>query len=199
MIAAAHRGSGDLPMVFTLADLKQRYRGDEQAAMEAARRWLASGQVRQVAPPRPVFMRLSGGDTPARSQLCLALRRAFPAVVVVGGSALWWQGISHEHDALLECVVTEPVTGNSLPGVRLHARPAAWLAAVSGVGGLRGELHGLPVLSAEMAVADAAAFADVWVPDRDALDWRCLSATAITAAQQALAPLRPGPRRHRRH
>ncbi|PNQ48628.1 hypothetical protein C1141_21950, partial [Vibrio agarivorans] len=50
-----------LPRVFTLADLKQRFDGDERAAMDTARRWLESGQVRQVAPPRPVFVRLGSG------------------------------------------------------------------------------------------------------------------------------------------
>lgn len=189
--AAARQGG--FPGVFTLADLKQRCHGDEQAAMEMARRWLESGQVRQVAPPRPVFIRLNGGDPLALSQVCLALRRAFPAVVIVGGSALWRQGMSQERDALLDCVVGEPAS-SQLPGVRLHQRPPGWLAAVSAAGGLSGELHGVPMLSAEMAVADATAFAGVWVPDRKALDWRRLSASALTAAEQALAPLRPEPR-----
>ena len=35
-----------LPVVFTLADLKQQLPGDEQAAMALALRWLESGQVR---------------------------------------------------------------------------------------------------------------------------------------------------------
>lgn len=85
----------DLPVVFTLADLKQHLQGDEQEAMALALRWLESGQVRQVAPPRPVFMRLgSGAEIPAEDQLCLALRRAFPSMVIIGGSALWRQGVA---------------------------------------------------------------------------------------------------------
>ena len=183
-----------LPAVFSLADLKQRFHGDEQEAMETARRWLRSGQVRQVAPPRPVFIRVSGAEPPDQALICLALRRTFPSLVIIGGSALWRQGISRDRDALLDCAVTETVGRCPLPDVRLHPRPAAWLEAVSRAGGLSGELHGVPMLSAEMAVADAAAFADVWVPDRDALAWRRLSATRSAAAEQALAPLRPGVR-----
>ena len=178
-----------LPVVFTLADLKQQLPGDEQAAMALALRWLESGQVRQVAPPRPVFIRLGSGETPAEADLCLALRRAFPSLVVVGGSALWRQGISRERDAVLDCAVSEPVDRCPLPGVRLHQRPAGWLDVVSRVGGLHGHLHEVPLLSAEMAVADAARFTDVWVPGRDHLDWRTLSAERITAAQDAMNSL----------
>ncbi|HAI89000.1 MAG TPA: hypothetical protein DCL46_05010, partial [Alcanivorax sp.] len=119
----------------------------------------------------------------------LALRRAFPSLVVVGGSALWRQGISHERDAVLDCAVSEPVERCPLPGVRLHQRPAGWLDVVSRTGGLHGHLHEVPLLSAEMAVADAARFTDVWVPDRDHLDWRTLSAERITAAQDAMNSL----------
>ncbi len=178
-----------LPVVFTLADLKQQVPGDEQGAMELALRWLESGQVRQVAPPRPVFIRLGSGETPAEADLCLALRRAFPSLVVVGGSALWRQGISRERDVLLDCAVSEPVDRCMLPGVRLHQRPPGWLDAVSRAGGLHGHLHDVPLLSAEMAVADAARFTDVWVPDRDCLDWQTLSAERVTAAQAAMNSL----------
>lgn len=179
-----------LPRVFALADLKQRLGGDEQAAMDVALRWLESGQVRQVAPPRPVFIRLGGGEMPDEEQLCQALRRTFPAVVIVGGSALWRQGVSNERDALLDCAVPEVVGSCSLPGVRLHTRPTGWLDAVSRAGGLAGDCHGVPLLGAEMAVADAAAFADVWVPNRDALDWQRLSALKVAGAQHALDLLR---------
>jgi len=190
MSALPRDGDTRLPVVFTLADLKQQLQGDEQGAMDLALRWLESGQVRQVAPPRPVFIRLGGGDVPAEHELCLALRRAFPSVVIVGGSALWRQGISREQDAVLDCAVSEPVAACSLPGVRLHERPAGWLDAVSRADGLHGHLHEVPLLSAEMAVADAARFTDVWVPDRDDLDWRTLSAEGITAAQRAMMLLR---------
>ena len=88
MNASSHDPDTRLPVVFTLADLKQQLPGDEHAAMALALRWLESGQVRQVAPPRPVFIRLGSGETPAEADLCLALRRAFPSLVVVGGSAL---------------------------------------------------------------------------------------------------------------
>jgi hypothetical protein len=40
-----------------------------------------------------------------------------------------------------------------------------------------------------MAVADAARFTDVWVPGRDHLDWRTLSAERVTAAQDAMNSL----------
>ncbi|MBL7250901.1 hypothetical protein ACLD02_02280 [Alloalcanivorax sp. C16-2] len=180
---------GRLPMVFTLADLKQQLDGDENAAMELARRWLESGQVRQVAPPRPVFIRLNGAEVPEEPHLCLALARTFPSVVVVGGSALWRQGASRQRDALLHCAVSESVEQLMLPGVRLHQRPAGWLQAVSRADGLQGQLHELPLLTAEMAVADAARFADVWVPDRDQLDGAGLDAARVAAAEQALASL----------
>lgn len=184
----SHRlGHDALPRVFTLADIKQRLGGDEQAAMDAALGWLESGQVRQIAPPRPVFIRLGSGEVLDQEPLCLALRKTFPAVVIVGGSALWRQGISREQDALLDCAVAEPVDHCALPGVRLHIRPAGWLEAVSRAGGLCGACFGVPLLSAEMAVADAAAFADVWVPNRGALDWQLLSATKVTAAQHAMS------------
>lgn len=179
-----------LPRVFTLSDLKQRFGGDQDTALATARRWLESGQVRQVAPPRPVFIRVGGADWPDEVQLCKALRRTFPAVVIVGGSALWRQGVSTERDALLDCAVAEVVESCSLPGVRLYSRPAGWLEAVSRARGLAGDCHGVPLLSAEMAVADAAAYADVWVPDRDALDWPRLSALKVAGAQRALAALR---------
>lgn len=179
-----------LPRVFALADLKQRLGGDEQAAMDVALRWLESGRVRQVAPPRPVFIRLGSGEIPDEEQLCEALRRTFPAVVIVGGSALWRQGVSKERDALLDCAVPETVGSCSLPGVRLHTRPAGWLDAVSRAVGLDGDCHGVPLLGAEMAVADAAAFADVWVPNRDALDWPRLSALKVAGAQHAIERLR---------
>ena len=52
MNASSHDPDTRLPVVFTLADLKQQLPGDEQAAMALALRWLESGQVRQVAPPR---------------------------------------------------------------------------------------------------------------------------------------------------
>ncbi len=178
-----------LPVVFTLADLKQQVPGDDRSAMELALRWLESGQVRQVAPPRPVFIRLASGETPAEADLCLALRRAFPSVVVVGGSALWRQGISRRRDAVLDCAVSEPVDSCPLPGVRLHQRPTGWLDTVSRAGGLHGHLHDVPLLSSEMAVADAARFTDVWVPDRADLDWQTLSAERITAAQAAMNSL----------
>jgi hypothetical protein len=90
---------------------------------------------------------------------------------------------------VLDCAVSEPVERCPLPGVRLHQRPAGWLDVVSRAGGLHGHLHEVPLLSAEMAVADAARFTDVWVPDRDHLDWRTLSAERITAAQDAMNSL----------
>ncbi|MCQ6260577.1 hypothetical protein MLD55_01405 [Alcanivorax sp. MM125-6] len=180
---------GRLPVVFTLADLKQQLDGDEHAAMELARRWLESGQVRQVAPPRPVFIRLGGAEPPEEPHLCLALARTFPSAVVVGGSALWRQGASRQRDALLHCAVSEDVEQFALPGVRLHQRPEGWLLAVSRADGLQGQLHELPLLTAEMAVADAARFADVWVPDRDQLDGPGLDAARVAAAERALAAL----------
>ena len=77
----------------------------------------------------------------------------------------------------------------ALPGVRLHQRPEGWLLAVSRADGLHGQLHELPLLTAEMAVADAARFADVWVPDRDQLDGPGLDAARVAAAERALAAL----------
>ncbi len=60
------------------------------------------------------------------------------------------------------------------------------------VGGLASEgCHGAAMLSPEMAVADAAAFRDVWVPDRDDLHWDRLSTARLSLATQALLPLRP--------
>lgn len=187
MKAAARHAS--LPTVFTLADLKQQLGGDEQSAMELAGRWLESGQVRQIAPPRPVFIRMNDAEPPDQQQLCLALARTFPSVVVVGGSALWRQGLSRQRDVMLHCGVAESVETCALPNVRLHRRPAGWLQAVSRAGGLCGHLHGLPLLSAEMAVADAALFADVWVPDRGQLDLPRLAPDRVAAAQMALATL----------
>ena len=181
---------GALPRVFSLADLKRFLGDDEQAAMDTALRWLESGQVRQVAPPRPVFIRLGAGELPDERDLCLALRRTFPAVVIVGGSALWRQGASRERDLLLDCAVSGATDQCNLPGVRLHLRPDGWLAAVSRARGLSGNCHEVPLLSAEMAVADAAAFADVWVPDRSSLDWQRLSAERVAAAQKALQSVR---------
>lgn len=179
-----------LPQVFTLADLKQRLDGDEQAAMTAASRWLKSGQVHQVAPPRPVFIRRRRGEALDEEVVCLALRRAFPSLVIIGGSALWRQGMSHDRDIRLDCAIPEAVGECALPRVRLHLRPAAWLDVVTRAGGLSGHCHGVPMLSAEMAVADAATFADVWIPDRNALHWERLSASRIAVARQAMQPMR---------
>lgn len=184
------RSHGALPRVFSLADLKRLLGDDEQVAMDTALRWLESGQVRQIAPPRPVFIRLGAGELPDERDLCLALRRTFPAVVIVGGSALWRQGASRERDLLLDCAVSGATDRCNLPGVRLHLRPDGWLAAVSRARGLAGNRHEVPLLSAEMAVADAAAFADVWVPDRSSLDWQRLSAERVAAAQKALQSIR---------
>jgi len=181
---------GALPRVFSLADLKRFLGADEQTAMATALRWLESGQVRQIAPPRPVFIRLGAGELPDERDLCLALRRTFPAVVIVGGSALWRQGASRERDLLLDCAVSGATDQCHLPGVRLHLRPDGWLAAVSRAHGLSGHCHEVPLLSAEMAVADAAAFADVWVPDRSSLDWQRLSAERVAVAQRALQSIR---------
>src|SRR5699024_3527755 len=124
-----------LPTVFTLADLKQQLGGDEQGAMDLAGHWLESGQVRQVAPPRPVFIRINGAEPPNQAQLCLALARTFPSVVVVGGSALWHQGLSWQRDVMMHCAVSEVVETCGLPDVRLHSRPPGWLEAVSRVEG----------------------------------------------------------------
>ena len=46
------------------------------------------------------------------------------------------------------------------------------------------------MLTPEMALADAAAFRDVWMPDRDAVDWNQLSTARLSEATQQLLPLR---------
>ena len=75
-----------------------------------------------------------------------------------GGAARWGQGLGRGREALLDGAVSGPGERGPLPGVRLHRRPAGWLDAVSRAGGLHGQIHEVPRLNAEMAVADAARF-----------------------------------------
>ena len=51
-----------LPRVFTLSDLKQLQPEESERALDCVLRWLESGVVKQVAPPRPVFYRVVLGD-----------------------------------------------------------------------------------------------------------------------------------------
>ncbi|KAF0805092.1 hypothetical protein A6D6_02602 [Alcanivorax xiamenensis] len=174
--------------VFTLADIKQSGSSDDEA-MAQVLRWLESGRVRQVAPPRPVFVRCAVGEVLADEHLATALRLAFPSLVIIGGSALWRHQVSRERDARLDCAVSEETDGCVFSSVRLHRRPSEWLREVSQAGGLRGQWLRVPLLSPEMAVADAAAFTDVWVPDQGSVDWDSLDPEAISTAQSIMRSL----------
>lgn len=182
----------DLPKIFSLSDLKQRLPGDGEHALDVSLRWLEAGVIRQVAPERPVFYRVILGEPLSEAEALNALLRTFPSVVIVGGSALWRQGLSSQQDNALECAVAEPVTDCNLNNVSLHSRPAGWWSVMRQVGGLSAEgCHGATMLNSEMAVADAAAFRDVWMPDRDGIDWSRLSTARLCSATEALLPLRP--------
>lgn len=181
-----------LPRIFSLSDLKQHLPGEGEHALDVTLRWLEAGVIRQVAPERPVFYRVVLGEPLSEAEALQALMRTFPSVVIVGGSALWRQGISSQQDNTLECAVAEPVTACNLGNVGLHSRPAGWWSVMRQVGGLSAEgCHGAAMLSPEMAVADAAAFRDVWMPDRDGIDWARLSTARLSSATEALLPLRP--------
>ena len=179
-----------LPRVFSLADLKQLLPGEEDQALEVALRWLEAGVVKQVAPPRPVFFKVVLGEGLGDEDTCRALLRAFPSLVMVAGSALWRQGLSAQRDTLLECCVSERELNCHLPGVALRWRPPAWWSAIRDAGGIAGDHHGVAMLTPEMALADAAAFRDVWMPDRDAVDWNRLSTARLSEATEHLLPLR---------
>lgn len=181
-----------LPKIFSLSDLKQRLPGEGEHALDVTLRWLEAGVIRQVAPERPVFYRVVLGEPLSEEEVLQALMRTFPSIVVVAGSALWRQGFSTQKDNLLECAVAEPVTDCNLSGVALRSRPPGWWSVMRQVGGLSADgCHGAAMLSPEMAVADAAAFRDVWMPDRDGIDWSRLSTARLSNATQALLPLRP--------
>ncbi|MCG8392129.1 MAG: hypothetical protein MI745_03510 [Pseudomonadales bacterium] len=189
----------NLPEVFTLADLKHLLPGEESQALDLALRWLEAGVIKQVAPPRPVFFRVVLGETLDDAVRCQALLRAFPSLVMVAGSVLWRQGLSAQRDTRLECCVSEAELDCHLPGVVLRWRPPAWWSAIRRAGGIAGDFHGVPMLTPEMALADAAAFRDVWMPDRDAVDWDKLSTARLSEATRSLLPLRPDRSRSPQH
>lgn len=181
-----------LPKIFSLSDLKQYLPGDGERALDVTLRWLEAGVIRQVAPERPVFYRVVLGEPLSEAETILALMRTFPSLVVVAGSALWRQGLSTQQDNLLECAVAETDGACNLGNVALHPRPAGWWSVMRQVSGLAVEgCHGAAMLRPEMAVADAAAFRDVWMPDRDGIDWSRLSTARLSRATEALLPLRP--------
>ncbi|MQX52455.1 hypothetical protein [Alcanivorax sediminis] len=181
-----------LPRIFSLSDLKQRLPGDGEHALDVTLRWLEAGVIRQVAPERPVFYRVVLGEPLSEAETLQALMRTFPSIVVVAGSALWRQGLSSQQDNMLECAVAELEESCNLSQVKLHSRPAGWWSVMRQVGGFAAEgCHGAAMLSPEMAVADAAAFRDVWMPDRDGIDWSRLSTARLSRATEALLPLRP--------
>lgn len=180
-----------LPRVFTLSDLKQLQPEESERALDCVLRWLESGVVKQVAPPRPVFYRVVLGDPLSDEDRCRALQRAFPSLVMVAGSALWRQGLSRQQDSVLECCVAEVELSCHLPDVRLHWRPPAWWSVIRLAGGIAGDYHGVPMLNAELALADASTFAGVWMPDREAVDWSRLSTARLSKASDYLRELRP--------
>ena len=180
-----------LPRVFTLSDLKQLQPEESERALDCVLRWLESGVVKQVAPPRPVFYRVVLGDPLSDEDRCRALQRAFPSLVMVAGSALWRQGVSRQQDSVLECGVAEVELSCHLPDVRLHWRPPAWWSVIRLAGGIAGDYHGVPMLNAELALADASTFAGVWMPDREAVDWSRLSTARLSEASDYLRKLRP--------
>ncbi|EUC70972.1 MAG: hypothetical protein AOY29_09610 [Alcanivorax borkumensis] len=180
-----------LPRVFTLSDLKQLQPEESERALDCVLRWLESGVVKQVAPPRPVFYRVVLGDPLSDEDRCRALQRAFPSLVMVAGSALWRQGLSRQQDSVLECCVAEVELSCHLPDVRLHWRPPAWWSVIRLAGGIAGDYHGVPMLNAELALADASTFAGVWMPDREAVDWSRLSTARLSEASDYLRKLRP--------
>lgn len=180
-----------LPRVFTLSDLKQLQPEESERALDCVLRWLESGVVKQVAPPRPVFYKVVLGDPLSDEDRCRALQRAFPSLVMVAGSALWRQGLSRQQDSVLECCVAEVELSCHLPDVRLHWRPPAWWSVIRLAGGIAGDYHGVPMLNAELALADASTFAGVWMPDREAVDWSRLSTARLSEASDYLRKLRP--------
>ncbi|MGK0401933.1 hypothetical protein [Alcanivorax borkumensis] len=180
-----------LPRVFTLSDLKQLQPEESERALDCVLRWLESGVVKQVAPPRPVFYRVVLGDPLSDEDRCRALQRAFPSLVMVAGSVLWRQGLSRQQDSVLECCVAEVELSCHLPDVRLHWRPPAWWSVIRLAGGIAGDYHGVPMLNAELALADASTFAGVWMPDREAVDWSRLSTARLSEASDYLRKLRP--------
>lgn len=180
-----------LPRVFTLSDLKQLQPEEAGGALDTVLRWLEAGVVKQVAPPRPVFYKVVLGDPLTDEDRCRALLRAFPSLVMVAGSALWRQGLSRQQDSVLECCVAETELSCHLPDVRLHWRPPAWWSAIRRAGGMAGDYHGVPMLNAELVLADASTFSGVWMPDRESVDWDRLSTARLSEASDYLRELRP--------
>lgn len=181
-----------LPKVFALSDLKQLLPGEGEQALDVTLRWLEAGVIRQVAPERPVFFRVVLGDPLSEAEVLQALMRTFPSAIIVGGSALWRQGLSTREDNVLECAVAESDVRCNLSQVSLCCRPAGWWSVIREVGGLSAQgCHGAAMLNPEVAVADAAAFRDVWMPDRDDIHWDRLSTAQLSHATQAMLPLRP--------
>lgn len=178
-----------MPRIFSLSDLKQAI-SEQESALDVALRWLEAGVIRQVAPARPIFYRVVLGEPLTDAERCAALLRTFPSVVMVAGSSLWRQGVSVQKDAQLECCITEQQVDCSLPGVMLRYRPSEWWTVIRQAEGVVGNYHGVAMLTPEMAVADAAAFKDVWMPDRNGIDWTRLSTARLSVATEALAPLR---------
>ncbi len=110
---------------------------------------------------------------------------------MVAGSALWRQGLSRQQDSVLECCVAETELSCHLPDVRLHWRPPAWWSAIRRAGGMAGDYHGVPMLNAELVLADASTFSGVWMPDRESVDWDRLSTARLSEASDYLRELRP--------
>lgn len=177
-----------LPRVFALSDCKQHCADPDQLDRMLLT-LLDDGQLLQVAPPRPVFVRPPEHGRWDEPLLCEAIKRSFPSAIIAGGSAIYRQGASAEKDAFLECCVLETHGDCALPGVKIHRRPARWWQALHDAKGVTHKHDSLPVLTAAMAIADGTVFKDVWMPDQQRVDWDHVPAESLQQSREALLEL----------
>ncbi len=181
-----------LPYVFDLRDLRTTFELGKGIDRVLVSRWRDASLIEPVGPNAGLYYNLVRDPDGAKQRIGEAIRRRFPAAVVIGSSAIHAGGWTTQIPRRISVAVPSESYGAQMTGVRLLNRSRTWYARIQpGLHlteeemidriGLRATaaatdpmirigMDGLPTLHPAWALADQLRYKDDWVPDPDDLD-----------------------------
>lgn len=197
-----------LPYIFDLRDMRTTFEITKGVDRVLVSRWREKGMIEPVGPDAGLYYNLIRDPEGAKRRIGEAIRRRYPAAVVIGFSAIHAGGWTTQIPRRISVAVPSESSAARMTGVKLLSRSRTWYARiqeglhltedemVERIGRraaaaatepmIRIGMDGLPTLHPAWALADQLRYKDDWVPDPDDLDNEAIDERALEDAYKAL-------------
>lgn len=193
----------NMPAFFTLRHLAYRLNKniddpkDNSTLRTTLNRWRARKLVKNAGPKLGVYYNLSKDNQAQKHNLEKVILHLYPSAVLVGSSALNENAATTQIPQRITFAVnrnygTQPIrTIPDIFGAKGVIRTQAWFDQVQPH--LLAGKEGFRTLDCEMALADAYAYRDTWVPDPDDLEPEAIDYEKLISCFETMGASIPAP------